>query len=273
MTRVVIERWAGLAPGLELGEESWRAWARAPQPFPGGSGREGEGNREVEPDVKFLPAMQRRRCDLLSRMMLAVANACCDESERAELLSVFASRHGSFGTTVAMLEALAADEPLSPTQFSHSVHNTQVGLFSIWSGNQQVAQSLASRNESFEHGVLEAVCLQARSGGRPVLLVTGDEALPEPVAALSDDPHPPYAVGLLLRAGGAGDALDFSLEHEPEALRATHMWPKAIEFLRWWLNESGEESALTLGEAPRAFVFRRQPKSDSSSQNAKKLNH
>jgi hypothetical protein len=215
---------------------------------------------DVKPDVKFLPAMQRRRCDGLSRMMLSVANACCDEATRAEALSVFASRHGSFAGTVDMLETLARDEPLSPTQFSHSVHNTQAGLFSIWAGNHQVAQSLASRNDTFEHGFLEAVCLLARSGGRPVLLVTGDEALPEPIAHLSDDPDLPYAVGLLLRNEGAGDALEFSLEqgtHElwdsEAASGPAPRWPKAIEFMRWWL---GGDEALTLGEAPR-FLWRR----------------
>jgi hypothetical protein len=245
VTRVFVEAWAGVAAGLPIDVDAWGAWARAPAPLSG----------EASPDVKFLPAMQRRRCDGLSRMMLAVANACCPENDRSEALSVFASRHGSFGTTVSMLEKLAKDEPLSPTQFSHSVHNTQAGLFSIWAGNQQLAQSLASRNETFEHGFLEAVCLLERSGGRPVLFVTGDEALPEPVARLSDDPDPPYAVGLLLRReqADAGAALDFSLEHG-DVGREALQWPKAIEFLRWWL---GDEERLVLGTSPRRFVFRR----------------
>ena len=190
--------------------------------------------------------------------MLAAANACCDESLRGEVASVFASRHGSFTTTVAMLEKLARDEPLSPTQFSHSVHNTQAGLFSIWAGNQGIAQSLASRSETFEHGFLESVCLLARSRGRPVLFVTGDEALPEPVAGLSDDPGPPYAMALLLaQAGqddGTGGVLDFDLEYPEHDHAPRPAWPKALEFLRWWLSEEDE---LRLGAPPRSFLWRR----------------
>ena len=45
---------------------------------------------------------------------------------------------------------------------------------SIWAGNQEVTCSLPSRTETFEHGFLEAVCLLARSRGRPVLFVTGE---------------------------------------------------------------------------------------------------
>lgn len=246
MTRLCIEAWAGVAPGL-ASRADWRAWAESPVPLRG----------EASPDVSFLPAMQRRRCDVLSRMMLSAVNACCDESERAGALTVFASRHGSFGTTVAMLEDLARDRPLSPTSFSHSVHNTQAGLFSIWSGNQQLAQSLASRNETFEHGFLEAVCLLARSGGRPVLLVVGDEALPEPVSALSQDPDPPYAIALLLRGeGGPGTAVEFDLSGERGSPAEPDLtWPKAAEFLRWWVREDGE--TLSLGQVPRVFQWRR----------------
>jgi hypothetical protein len=242
--RVRVESWAAIAPGVQ-DVDAWRDWARAPAPFVG----------EARPEVRFLPAMQRRRCDTLSRLMLAAANGCCPEDARGDLPSVFASRHGSFGTTVSMLEKLARDEPLSPTAFSHSVHNTQAGLFSIWAGNQQVAQSLASRSATFEHGFLEAVCLGARSEERRVLLVTGDEALPEPVADLSDDPDPPYAVALLLHVQPPdGESLGFSIEHEPPASFEAPAWPRAIEFLRWWL---GSDEVLRLGAAPRSFTWRR----------------
>ncbi len=249
MTELWLQGWAAVAPGIDVASDhaAWQAWAADPRPLRG----------ETRPDVKFLPAMQRRRCDGLSRMMLAVANACCPESLRGDALSVFASRHGSFDTTVSMLETLAKDEPLSPTQFSHSVHNTQAGLFSIWANDQQLAQSLASRNETFEHGFLEAVCLLARSGGRPVLFVTGDEALPEPVAHLSDDPHPPYAVGLLLgsqpvETGGAGIRFDLETGQGADPQLA---WPRALEFVRWWL---AKDECLALGDSPRRFSFRRQ---------------
>ena len=248
MTRLALAGWAAVAPGLEAGDAGWSDWAANPEPFP---------KTPFKPDVKFLPAMQRRRCDDLSRMMLAAANSACDETTRSQAASVFASRHGSFGTTVSMLEALARDEALSPTAFSHSVHNTQAGLFSIWTGNQAVAQSLAARGETFENALVEVACLSARDPARPVLFVTGDEALPQPVGGLSSDPHPPYAVALLLRGDGAAGDADggFDLELEPVGtVRALLAWPPALEFVRWWLSD---ESELRLGSRGLAFVLRR----------------
>lgn len=244
MKRVALARVAGFAPGLSEAS-AWQAWARAPGALAG----------EVTPDMGFLPAMQRRRCDGLSRMMLAAANAVCDEGERSEVPAVFASRHGSFGTTVSMLEALARDEALSPTAFSHSVHNTQVGLFSIWAGNRQPAQSLASCDRTFEHGFLEAVGLLDRHPGRAVLFVTGDEALPEPVEHLSSDPHPPYAVALLLReAGAAGTPVDFDLSAAGADDVTPLAWPAALDFLRWFWNDEPE---LRLASDGLAFSWRR----------------
>ena len=46
---------------------------------------------------------------------------------------------------------------LSPARFSHSVHNTQVGLFSIWARNPLPSVSVAAGAETFAHGFLEAV--------------------------------------------------------------------------------------------------------------------
>ena len=67
MTRLVVSRWAAWSPGIET-EEDWRAYVREPRAL------EAKG----APELPFLPALQRRRCDQLSRMMLHVAHACCN---------------------------------------------------------------------------------------------------------------------------------------------------------------------------------------------------
>jgi hypothetical protein len=174
VTRVVIARWAGWAPGVE-GDADWRAWAAAPRPLLG----------DGQPDAKVLPLHVRRRCDLLSRMMLRAAHTCVpDAHERARLRTVFASRYGSFNATVRMMEGLARNEPLSPSLFMQSVHNAQSGLFSIWSKNTAASTAIAGRGDTFACGFVEALC-QLHEGGGPILLLTGDEALPPPVAHLS----------------------------------------------------------------------------------------
>jgi hypothetical protein len=237
-----LRRWAAWAPGIES-EEDWLGWARSPEPLP----------QEGAPDVAFLPALQRRRCDQLSRMMLHVAHACCEDDQLAEVACVFASRHGSLGTTVSLLEDLAVDAPLSPAAFSHSVHNTQAGLFSIWARNPLPSMSVAAGNETFGHGFLEAIGMLHRERGRCVLFVTGDHAVPEALSALSDQPRGSCAVGLLLAANGPGERLTLEIastrEHRPPAV-----WPDAIEFVRWWL--SGEPT-LRLAREPRAWTWTR----------------
>jgi hypothetical protein len=239
---VALARWSAWAPGIES-ERDWRRWSREPEAVDGPGA----------PAVRFLPAMTRRRCDALSRAMLEVAHACCDEELRGEVACVFASRHGAFATTVALLEDLAADAPLSPTRFSHSVHNTQAGLFSIWAGNVRPSSALSARAETFPHGLLEAICLLHREGGRPVLLVMGDEPVPEPLESLADEAYGAYALALLLGPAGSGAPLGLRLEANTGPPR-TDPWPPALEFLRWWLSD---EASLRLPSPLRTWVFDR----------------
>ena len=245
MTRVVVRRWAAWAPGL-VEAQAWEAWARAPA-MPQAQG---------EPDVAFLPRMVRRRCDLVSRMMLTVAHGCLPTPElRAESAAVFASRHGSFAATVSMLEALAAGEALSPTLFMQSVHNAQAGLFSIWSENTRPANAIAARRDTFAYGFLEALC-QAHQRDEPVLLVVGDEALPPAVAALETAAasHVPYALGLLLARGGDGTAVDFEFVGDASGRSDPSPLPQALQFLAFLLRG---DATLRLGESPRGWRWSR----------------
>jgi hypothetical protein len=224
--RVSLQRWAAWANGVQ-GESGWRAWARRPQaPIPGDP-----------PDVSFLPALQRRRCDSLARAMLYVAHECCPDEDIASVPTVFASRHGPIATTVTLLRDLAEQRPVSPTRFSHSVHNTPAGLFSIWSGNRQPSASVSARQESFVQGYVEALCMLHRSATGRVLFVTGDEALPDELAALHDECPGGYAVALLLARDEADAALRLDRRPDPAGQPLSRAWPDALEFVRWWLSD------------------------------------
>jgi len=242
VTGVALARWAAWAPGLETPED-WRAWAREPRALVA----------RGAPAVAFLAPMARRRCDEHSRAMLEVAHACCEPDRRGEVACVFASRHGSFATTVSLLEDLAADAPLSPTRFSHSVHNTQAGLFSIWARNRQPSTALAAREETFAHGMLEAACMLQREPARPVLLVVGDEPVPAPLAPVADRAYGSHALALRL---GPGESLRLRLEGaDPGAARTgAAALPPALEFLRWWLSG---DAALRLHSPLHTWVFER----------------
>jgi hypothetical protein len=57
------------------------------------------------------------------------------------------------------LSDLANDQPLSPTQFSLSVHNAMIGLWSIMRGETSEMTALAAAGDGLEHGMLEAAAL------------------------------------------------------------------------------------------------------------------
>ena len=239
MTALTIARWEAWSPGL-ADVAAWNAWAREPSALA----------REGQPDLRFMPPLQRRRCDQLSRMMLDVAQRCSSDTAADTLPCVFASRHGSICTTATLLEELALDAQISPAAFSHSVHNTQLGLFSIFARNRRPSMSVAAAHDTFAHGFLEAASLLHRERRRPVLFVVGDEPLPSPLDSLSSAPRCAYALALRLEPGAQ---LRFALERArgDDAPRA---WPDALEFLRWWLGDAPE---LSLSHAPRRWIWTR----------------
>jgi hypothetical protein len=146
---------------------------------------------------------------------------------------------------VPLLRNIAYDERMSPSRFTHTVHNAQSGLFSIAAGNRHASSALSARAESFACGFLEATTHLHREPARPVLLVVGDVPLVEDFHSLIDDPQAIYAVALLLSFDGEGTKVGFDVRgaarpSEPgvavgarEALRRG--WSDAAEFLRWMI--------------------------------------
>jgi hypothetical protein len=191
---------------------------------------------EGQPSVDFLPAMLRRRCTPLTRIVLRAAFDALDGDELAEVRTVFATRHGSINESIELLHKVVRQERLSPTRFSHTVHNAQAGLFCMAAGNRQASSSLAARQDTFACGWLEALSHLEREPDRPVLYVVGDVPLDPAFAELVKEPPGAYAVALLLGREGDGPALDLDLEGR-QAPRA--QWPDAAEFVRWML--AGEQ--------------------------------
>jgi hypothetical protein len=165
--------------------------------------------------------------------------------------SVFASRHGNINESIELLERLAHQLPLSPTRFSHSVHNAQSGLFSIAAGNRRASSSIAAEEETFGCAWLEALTFLERFPETPVLLVMAEVPLAPVFAALVDEPAASYGLGLLLASQGPGTRLDFGMAAGGGAA-ARPRWPDAAEFLRWLASP---EPRLALGTGPRRFEW------------------
>lgn len=253
MIAASVRSWSAWSPGLG-DAKAWRDWSANPCELAG----------EGRPEARFLPALLRRRCGSLARIMLTTAFDCCEAAEIGEVNTVFASRHGNINESIDLLDRLAFDKPLSPTKFSHTVHNAQAGLFSIASGNRLASSSVAAQDDSFACGYLEALTLLERDPRRSVLLIVGDVPLAPVFARLIDEPPGSYGLALLLAVQDrdAPDSLAFAMTSTPATTSATEspsphrqpIWPDAIEFLRWYLSG---ESDLILGRGRRRWKWQR----------------
>lgn len=221
-----IRSLAAWAPGVD-GEAQWRAWSKAPFALPA----------DGAPDAGFLPAMLRRRCSPLSRAMLHVAWNACPEAERAGVRAVFASRHGENRESMPHFDQIVAGQPLSPTRFTHTVHNAQASLFSIAAGNRCASSAIAGERETFGASVLEALVHLQREPARPTLLVVGDVPAADFCRDLTGEPPATFAVAMLLCAAGDAPRVGFEL-----AARGSHGAPPArpppLEFVRWWYGDA-----------------------------------
>lgn len=212
-----ISQWRAWAPGLQTPAQ-WHAWAAGDTPAP--------ATGQV-PDVSFLPAMQRRRLSHLARMAFAVAWPLVDGLQDVPL--VFVSRHGETPRTVEILSELARQQPLSPTQFSLSVHNAVIGLWSIMRGETSEMTAIAAADDGFEHGMLEAAGL-LHDGAAAVLLIIAEDQPPATYTPWIDDVPFAYAVAVLLTPGEQWQLSPAATGGQPADL------PHALNWLRASLN-------------------------------------
>lgn len=200
-----IDSWHAWAPGIQT-HEQWAQW----HPDQGLDASQGQ------PDVSFLPAMQRRRLSRMARMAFSVAWPLAED--QAPMPLVFASRHGETPRNLELLSDLARDQALSPTQFSLSVHNAIIGLWSIMRGDTSEMTAIAAQADGLEHAVMEACCLLAEGAPQVLLIITEDEQ-PELYRPWIDDAPFPYALALRLSPGSDWTLeLTPSLEHTPSPL-------------------------------------------------------
>lgn len=208
-----IDQWRAWAPGLD-NTDKWLAWSRAPECLL---------DTGEQPDVSFLPALQRRRLSRLARMVFQVGWPLAEG--HSELPLVYISRHGETPRSLSILQDLAATEPLSPTQFSLSVHNAIIGQWSILRADTSEMTALAGEGDGLEMGMLEAATLLAE-GAPAVLLMIGEEAQPALYAPFIEDVPFPYALALLLVPGD-----DWNLQlHKGTGARAA--WPHPLSLIQ-----------------------------------------
>jgi hypothetical protein len=233
-----IDQWRAWAPGIDQVDD-WARWSDAPWT---------PDSPDAQPEVAFLPAMQRRRLSRLARMTFAVAWPLADG--RPSMPMVFVSRHGETPRNFELLSDLARQEDLSPTQFSLSVHNSIIGLWSILRSDPSEMTALAASRDGLEQGLLEASLLLAE-GHPEVLLVIAEDAQPEPYQPWIDDAPFPHALALRLSTGQ-----DWTLSRQPDQASEDRSWPRALQLVslltgrRQHLGPAGVQHAWSWHKSP-----------------------
>ena len=192
-----LESWAAIAPGLESNDD-WKQWLQHPNAIDEPLGKI---------PLKGIPAMLRRRFSTLGKCAMGVALPLVDEY--TAIPSIFASRHGDTELSFKLLEGIARDEPMSPTQFSLAVHNAISGLYSIVRKDTSAVTAIAAMEGLVLQALFEALG-QLQSSNR-VLCVIYDMPLARFYSnhsSVADEPFP-YAIAMIL---GNRDGIPFCLE-------------------------------------------------------------
>jgi predicted hotdog family 3-hydroxylacyl-ACP dehydratase len=163
------------------------------------------------PACAQIPPLLRRRFSALSRIVAHLGTEALRgqgmEPSRPNL--VLASRHGEIDVLSKILDQIHAASPVSPTQFSSSVHHTSLAHFSLAFANRQPARAVSAGAQTWEAGWLEAFCMAQAHPADPVLLIFAEDIFPDGFPGL-DEFHKTQASGcafLLLPEGTDSRAL------------------------------------------------------------------
>lgn len=228
-----------LSPGLEQAAQ-WRQWAtqmqwpEAPQPLPA---------------TPLIPMMMARRLSAGARLAVQLG---LDMLARHPVdNAIFVSRHGELARSMTLLQGLAAGKPLSPTDFSMSVHNTAAGLCSIQGKAALPISSISAGEGSLMAGLTEAVA-NLHAGYRRVLLVAFEGEIPafhHPWLSAT----PPYALALVL--GNRQETGSERWRCEGQGV-ATHS-PELAQPLAFWRAHLLQQASCLLGDGRQEWSWRR----------------
>ena len=165
----------------------------------------------VWPKLEFVPAMQRRRLSPFAKIALYTAENALSapstlpetsESETpepsAQVDIIFSSRHGDLHKTSALLTDIAAEQDISPTAFSTSVHNAVPGLYSILKQNKQAINAISAGKDSFFYAFVDAYARLKSGRANKLLIVHVDRELPELYSQFQDEQQVDHAVAMVV---------------------------------------------------------------------------
>jgi hypothetical protein len=236
LARFRVDDWMACGPGLET-REDWRLWSRGIRDRP----------TETRLPTTTLPPMLRRRISAIGQMAF---QACYGLSEQRTARFIFCSRHGEFDRTLRILRSLIAKEPVSPADFSLSVHNALAGLLSIAWANTAGHTVIAAGADSFAYGLLEGVASLEASSDDRVMVVYFDDQLPHPYDEVAGSDDTCVALALLLAPPRQNrDDLAIGLgprdrTGHPQSASAPSATAQALDFIRFMLSDQREKTSI-----------------------------
>ncbi|EIC83206.1 beta-ketoacyl synthase chain length factor [Serratia sp. M24T3] len=227
--------WQAIAPGVST-SEAWLRWAFLPEKsrFCG----------EIEKSQR-IPMMSSRRMSLVSRLAVDTSLALLERHQIDR--AVFTSRHGELERTYKILQTLAQEQQVSPTDFSMSVHNTAAGWVTITAKNTLPVTSLAAGKDSFQQGMIEARAMLSVKEVNKVLLVDFDGIVPKPYDYMSSTSYSPYCIALVLSLGE-----QFSCQRIAET--QVDDLPQSLSFIRHYLQN---DSAFCISAGSGQWLWNR----------------
>ncbi len=211
-----IEAVAGRLPGLGT-TEKFISWARGNLPL----------DKTSKPEkALFLPMMTARRMCAGSRM---AADTGLELLKAGSIdAAVYASRHGELERNYSILNAIAHDSDVSPTDFAMSVHNAASGSFTIAGKCRIPVSSVSAGLGTFPQALCEAYAMLCCY--EHVLLVDFDSYIPDffRLGMDQDISSFPYAAGFVL---SRGSAVSCTFTGDREKIEEPEL-PFALQFIR-----------------------------------------
>lgn len=204
--------------------------------------------------LKQIPPIKRRRLSGLSKLAMHTSLNCIEQavSSSEECLSVFASQHGELNRTVSIVDSMFQEHEVSPKDFSLSVHNASLGLFSIFTKNKQAGTSIAAGPDTFGYALLESYNLLQRFPEKQVLLTCFDLEVSHPLSELQKKLYPSYSLSLLLTSPNAAPS-SIGLSFEPQSNLQVPELPMALAFYDF-LHIKDSSIAITTDDTSWKFI-------------------
>lgn len=210
------------------GLEAWQQWA-ADAGF-------ADARPDYKPALSFLPAMQRRRLSSAARL---VCDAAWDLAERyPDSPLVFASHDGELNRSFELWLELMKTDTVSPTSFGLSVHNAQIGQWSMLRKDMGESTALAVGRDGLETALAEAYAIM-QEGAEQVLVVIADDPMLQEYAVAAERAPMAYALAMVLKPGGQYTLSMCSADQDAE--EQAPYWG-ALDWIRFMLSDQPEHT-------------------------------